>query len=159
MGYVAKPNHNGETGGWWKRVSLQTKAHHTSSWSAPIITNTSQLSFIQQGKNKIKLWELTIRVAVSVFYEEWDGPQDYTSGVAVRSVEKISSIHCTHQYSHSCHILYCQIDLMQTCDICLYEISCDADNRMCICKICSRIFWCSCELLHCDKSDFSLGLK
>ena len=50
-----------------------------------IITNTSQLSFIQQGKNKIKLWELTIRVAVSVFYMEREGPQDYASGVAIRS--------------------------------------------------------------------------
>ena len=39
MGYVAKPNHNGETGGWWKRVSLQTRAHHTSSRSTPTITN------------------------------------------------------------------------------------------------------------------------
>ena len=47
--------------------------------------NTSQLSFIQQGKKKIKLWELTIRVAVSVFYLEREGPQDYASGVAIRS--------------------------------------------------------------------------
>ena len=64
---------------------FRTKAHPTSSWSAPIMINTSQLSFIQQGKKKIKLWELTIRVAVSVFYLEREGPQDYASGVAIRS--------------------------------------------------------------------------
>ena len=62
------------------------------------MTNTSQLSFIQQGKNKIKLWELTIRVAVSVFYLEREGPQDYASGVAIRSSAcKVTSHHAVSE--------------------------------------------------------------
>ena len=71
---------------------FRTKAHPTSSWSAPIITNTSQLSFIQQGKNKNKLWELSIRVAVSVFLFGTRGPP----GLCLWSRNPIMIIDCVH---------------------------------------------------------------
>ena len=74
VGYVAKPNHNGEPVVGGSESPFRTKAHPTSYWSAPIIVNTSQLSFIQQGKNENKLWELSIRVAVSVFLFGTRGP-------------------------------------------------------------------------------------